>query len=116
PLDAYDNEGHAGLAAALDTPIATGEMLTSHSEHAQLILSGGCDFAQPDAARVGGITPFLKIMALADQKGLELAPHFLMEIHVHLTAAYPREPWVEHFEWLRPRFNARLESRAGRQR
>ena len=29
PLDAYDHEGHAALAAAFDTPIATGEMLTS---------------------------------------------------------------------------------------
>ena len=29
PLDAYDAEGHAALAALLDTPIATGEMLTS---------------------------------------------------------------------------------------
>ncbi len=28
PLDAYDVEGHAALATALDTPIATGEMLT----------------------------------------------------------------------------------------
>jgi L-talarate/galactarate dehydratase len=29
PLDAYDHEGHAALAAQFDTPIATGEMLTS---------------------------------------------------------------------------------------
>ena len=33
PLDAYDAEGHAALAAQLDTPIATGEMLTSVAEH-----------------------------------------------------------------------------------
>jgi len=29
PLDACDAEGHAALAATLDAPIATGEMLTS---------------------------------------------------------------------------------------
>lgn len=34
PLDAYDHEGHAALAAAFDTPIATGEMLTGAAEHA----------------------------------------------------------------------------------
>jgi L-talarate/galactarate dehydratase len=33
PLDAYDAEGHAALAAALDTPIATGELLASVAEH-----------------------------------------------------------------------------------
>ena len=34
PLDAYDAEGHAQLAAMFDTPIATGEMLTGAAEHA----------------------------------------------------------------------------------
>ena len=31
-----------------------------------------------------------------------------------LAAAYPHEPWVEHFDWLYPLFNERLETRAGR--
>ena len=114
PLDAWDNEGHAELAAMLDTPIATGEMLTSYYEHAHLIESGACDFVQPDCPRVGGVTPFMQILALADHKGLKLAPHFAMEIHVHLAAAYPREPWLEHFEWLEPLFNERLELHDGR--
>lgn len=114
PLDAYDAEGHAALAAALDTPIATGEMLTSAAEHWQLIRLGASDFVQPDAPRVGGITQFLRIMALADHSGLSLAPHFAMELHLHLAAAYPRTTWVEHFEWLEPLFNERLELRDGR--
>ena len=114
PLDAYDIEGHAALSASLDTPIATGEMLTSFGEHAQLIMAHASDFVQPDAPRVGGITPFLQIMSLADFKGLKLAPHFAMEIHLHLAAAFPQEPWLEHFEWLEPMFNERLELRNGR--
>ena len=114
PLDAYDFEGHAQLAERYDTAIATGEMLTSLGEHTQLIMSDGSDFVQPDAPRVGGITPFLQIMALADFKGRKLAPHFAMEIHLHLAAAYPQEPWLEHFEWLEPMFNERLELKEGR--
>ena len=114
PLDCYDNEGHAALAAQFDTPIATGEMLTSAAEHAELIRHRGADYVMPDAPRVGGITPFLKVARLADDAGLMLAPHFAMELHVHLAAAYPREPWVEHFEWLEPLFNERLETRDGR--
>jgi L-alanine-DL-glutamate epimerase-like enolase superfamily enzyme len=43
PLDAYDAEGHAA-GAALDTPIATGEMLTSAAEHAELIRHRSADF------------------------------------------------------------------------
>lgn len=114
PLDAYDAEGHAQLAAALDTPIATGEMLSSVAEHVRLIEARAADIIQPDAPRVGGITPFLRLATLADHAGLQLAPHFAMEIHLHLAACYPREPWVEHFEWLDPLFNERLETRDGR--
>lgn len=114
PLDAYDAEGHADLARALDTPIATGEMLASVAEHRQLIAARACDIIQPDAPRIGGITNFLRLMTLADEAGLDLAPHFAMEIHLHLAACYPREPWVEHFDWLDPLFEERLETRDGR--
>jgi L-alanine-DL-glutamate epimerase-like enolase superfamily enzyme len=114
PLDAYDAEGHAALARSLDTAIATGEMLTSVAEHAELIRHGAVDILQPDAPRIGGITQFLKLAALAEHRNLQLAPHFAMEIHVHLAAAYPIEPWVEHFDWLYPLFPERLEIREGR--
>ena len=114
PLDAYDHAGHAALAAQFDTPIATGEMLTSAAEHGDLIQHRAADYLMPDAPRVGGITPFLKIAAQAEQAGLMLAPHFAMELHVHLAAAYPSEAWVEHFDWLEPLFNERLEIQAGR--
>lgn len=114
PLDAYDAVGHADLARVLDTPIATGEMLSSVAEHCRLIEERSVDILQPDAPRIGGITPFLRLAALANHHGLDLAPHFAMEIHVHLAAAYPREPWVEHFEWLDPLFNERLETQNGR--
>lgn len=114
PLDAYDAEGHAALTRALDTPVATGEMLSSVAEHRTLIATRACDILQPDAPRVGGITPFLQLATLADVNGLDLAPHFAMEIHLHLAAAYRREPWVEHFEWLDPLFEERLQIEGGR--
>jgi L-alanine-DL-glutamate epimerase-like enolase superfamily enzyme len=114
PLDAYDHEGHAALAAQFDTPIATGEMLTSAGEHWDLIRHRAADYLMPDAPRVGGITPFLKVAALAEHAGVMLAPHFAMELHVHLAAAYKTEPWVEHFEWLEPLFNERIEIHNGR--
>ncbi|MCF3962343.1 L-talarate/galactarate dehydratase [Streptomyces fuscigenes] len=114
PLDAYDAAGHAELAAALDTPVATGEMLASVAEHRELMRLGAADVLQPDAPRIGGITPFLQLAALADLDHLQLAPHFAMEIHLHLAAAYPAEPWVEHFDWLEPLFEERLSIEDGR--
>lgn len=89
-------------------------MLASVGEHERLLAQQACDVLQPDCPRVGGIVQFQKLMTLADHYGVDLAPHFAMEIHVHLAAAYPREPWVEHFDWLDPLFNERLEIRDGR--
>jgi len=114
PLDAYDAEGHAQLAATLDTPIASGEMLSSAAEHIRLIDARAVDVLQPDVPRVGGITPYLRVVTLADHADLQVAPHFVMEIHVHLAAAYPRDSWVEHIEWLSPLFEERLEISGGR--
>lgn len=113
PLDAYDVAGHAALAATLDTPVASGEMLTSVSDHLAMIDGAAVDFVQPDAPRVGGITPFLQILGFAGRRHLRLAPHFAMELHVHLAAAYPNQAWVEHFDWLEPLFEERLEIRSG---
>jgi L-alanine-DL-glutamate epimerase-like enolase superfamily enzyme len=114
PLDAYDAEGHAQLARVLDTAVASGEMLTSVAEHYELITRGAVDVIQPDAPRIGGITQFLRLATLAEHSHVQLAPHFAMEVHLHLAAAYPHEPWVEHFDWLYPLFNERLETRDGR--
>jgi L-alanine-DL-glutamate epimerase-like enolase superfamily enzyme len=107
PLDAYDVEGHAALAAAIDTPIASGEMLVSAGEHFAMIRGKAVDFIQPDAARVGGITQFQRVTTMAEEANLAMAPHFAMELHVHLSAAYAHDAWVEHFDWLDPLFNER---------
>ncbi|MGB3439696.1 MAG: mandelate racemase/muconate lactonizing enzyme family protein [Actinophytocola sp.] len=114
PLDAYDAEGHAELARELTTAVASGEMLTSVAEHHELLRHRAVDILQPDAPRIGGITQFLRLATLADHANVGLAPHFAMEIHVHLAAAYPAQPWVEHFDWLYPLFNERLETSDGR--
>lgn len=109
PLEPHDTKGLAALATALDTPIATGETLTSADEHAQLIDLAASDIVQPDAPRIGGITPFLRVAALANHHRLAVAPPFAAELHVHLTAAYPGAAWMEHTTWLEPLFNEPLE-------
>ncbi|EBF9514958.1 mandelate racemase/muconate lactonizing enzyme family protein [Salmonella enterica subsp. enterica serovar Kingston] len=113
PLDAYDVDGHRMLSSNLVTPVGTGEMLTSAGEVAEYIRQGTVDLVMHDAPRIGGITPFLKVQQMAEDHGLMMAPHFVMEIHLHLAAAYAHETWVEHFEWLEPVFNERLEIRDG---
>lgn len=108
PLDEHDTRGHAALRSALSTPIAAGAPLTSVDEHWRLMTDEVAEVLQPDAATIGGITPFLRVAALADQHHLTLAPQFATELHVHLAAAYPGTAWVAHVDWLAPLFNEKL--------
>lgn len=114
PVDAHDVAGHAALRAALDTPIATGEMLSSATDLRRLLDADAVDILQPDAVRIGGITPYRRISQLADELNVTVAPHFATQLHVHLAACQPREGWVEWFDWLDPLFEERLDLRDGR--
>jgi L-alanine-DL-glutamate epimerase-like enolase superfamily enzyme len=55
---------------------------------------------QADVARIGGITPWLKVAHLAETFNAWICPHFLMEIHVALCAAVPNARWVEYIPQL----------------
>jgi L-alanine-DL-glutamate epimerase-like enolase superfamily enzyme len=107
PLPADDLDGHARLAAASAVPIAVGESLYSAGQFADYILRGACSIVQVDVARIGGITPWLKVAHLAECRNLAVAPHFLMELHASLTAAVPAARWVEYI----PQLDAVADSR-----
>ena len=46
--------------------------------------AGAIDFVQADVVFVGGITEWLKIAHLASAFGKQVAPHFMMELSLHL--------------------------------
>lgn len=108
PLPADDIVGHARLAAASAVPIAVGESLYSPAQFAAYVQQGACSIVQVDVARVGGITPWLKVAHLAETFNLAVCPHFLMELHVSLTAAAPSAAWVEYIAQLDAVASSRL--------
>ena len=98
PLRADDLAGHVALRERIDVPIALGENLYTRYRFAEFIDAGAVDLVQPNVVRVGGITPFLEIAALADDRGIELAPHLLLELSAQLALALPGEHLVESVE------------------
>jgi L-alanine-DL-glutamate epimerase-like enolase superfamily enzyme len=100
PLPADDITGHARLAAASEVPIAVGESLYSISQFAAYVQQGAASILQVDVARIGGITPWLKVAHMAEGFNLAVCPHFLMELHVSLCAAVPSAAWVEYIPQL----------------
>ncbi len=96
PLTADDISGHVRLSQSTTIPVAVGESLYSHLHFREYLERGACSIVQADVARVGGITPWLKIAHLAECFNVPVCPHFLMELHVSLSAAVPNARWVEY--------------------
>lgn len=98
PLRADDLTGYRRLAEQLTTPIACGENLHTVHRFREFLDAGAAQIVQPNVIRVGGITPFLEIAALADEHGVPVAPHLLPDLSAQL--AMTREPvtWVEDVE------------------
>lgn len=101
PLRADDLAGHTELACRIDVPIALGENLHTVHRFDDFLRAGAAQIVQPNIVRVGGITPFLRIVELAAAHGATLHPHLLPELSGQLALALPdigRELWVEDVE------------------
>jgi L-alanine-DL-glutamate epimerase-like enolase superfamily enzyme len=108
PLPAEDLGGHVELALHSSTPIAVGESLYSPAHFREYLERDACSIVQVDAARIGGITPWLKVAHLAESFNVAVCPHFLMELHVSLAAAVPNAQWVEYIPQLDALTTSRL--------
>ena len=64
-------------------------------------------------ARIGGITPWLKVAHLAEAFNMPVCPHFLMELHVGLCCAVPNGRWVEYIPQLEALTTQPLRIEAG---
>jgi L-alanine-DL-glutamate epimerase-like enolase superfamily enzyme len=100
PLPAEDLAGHVELARHAPMPIAVGESLYSTSHFREYLERDACSIVQADVARIGGVTPWLKVAHVAEAFNAPICPHFLMELHVALCAAVPNATWVEYIPQL----------------
>lgn len=100
PMPADDVQEHARLAAGTCVPIAVGESLYSISQFKEYLVAGAASILQVDVARVGGITPWIKVAHMAEAHNVPVCPHFLMELHVSLACAVPNARWIEHIPQL----------------
>lgn len=100
PMPADDVMEHSLLAASTSVPIAVGESMYSLSQFKDYLCTGGASIVQVDVARIGGITPWMKVAHLAEAHNVPVCPHFLMELHVSLVCAIPNAPWLEYIPQL----------------
>jgi L-alanine-DL-glutamate epimerase-like enolase superfamily enzyme len=108
PLPADDVDGHVRLSRSTSTPIAIGESLYSIRHFREYMAKGACNIVQVDVARIGGVTPWLKVAHAAEAFDMPVCPHFLMELHVSLACAVPNGKYVEYIPQLDDLTTSRL--------
>jgi L-rhamnonate dehydratase len=94
-------EAYAELADAVDIRVAAGEQDTTVWGFRELIDRGHVDLVQPDVTRCGGITEFLRIAALARDRGVETVPHawksgIIKAASLHVNAVLPDALYQEY--------------------
>ena len=113
PIRADDFAGCARLARELATPIQLGENFMGPEQMAQALAAGACDYAMPDAQRIGGVTGWLRAAALAQGAGIEMSSHLFPEVSCHLLAATPTCHWLEYVDWADPILEQPVELKDG---
>ena len=113
PIDHQDYAGMARIAAALDTPLTTGEYLYGVTPFRHLFEHRSVDIAMVDLLRAGGLTPWMKIAHLSEVYNLPVVSHLAPEILAHAVAAVPNGLTVEHMPWSLPLFEQELVVKNG---
>jgi len=92
------------VGEACGLPIAAGENLCFATQFDAMLSAGAVQIAQPSVTKVGGVTEFLKVLALAEARNVRIAPHSPYFgpgalATLHLIAAHLPDAWFEYF-WL----------------
>jgi len=96
PVHHQDVAGLAELRCQLEVPLAAGEHLYHLDAVRRLLEARAVDVLILDLARVGGITPWRTIAALARAYHVPVCGHVVPEVHVHLLSAIPNGHLVEY--------------------
>jgi L-alanine-DL-glutamate epimerase-like enolase superfamily enzyme len=89
PIDPDDLPGLVRVIREGGLPVSAGENYHTVHEFERVLAIGGLSVAAVDVCNVGGVTPFLKVAALAAAHHVPVTVHGIEEPHLHLLAAIP---------------------------
>jgi L-alanine-DL-glutamate epimerase-like enolase superfamily enzyme len=104
PIPASDEIGYAKLAGQMETPLVVGSHFATREAFFRVIRAGLVRTIRPDVFRLGGITPLLKVAAVAEAFQVAVAPVRLPEVGVHLACGLGAVPNVDSVSWLKDVF------------
>jgi L-alanine-DL-glutamate epimerase-like enolase superfamily enzyme len=98
PIRADDLWAYRRLRKHSPVPIALGENLHTIYRFRDFIEAEAVDIIQPNIIRVGGITPFRRIVELARTNSIRVMPHLLPELSGQLALTLAEPTLVEDVE------------------
>lgn len=97
PVEPDDYDGMRELTLKSAIPIACGENEYTRYGFHDLIHRSGVRILNADVYIAGGITEFMKIAALAQTSGCQIAPHGDHTVHSHMICAIPNGLILEYY-------------------
>ena len=108
PVRFDDYAGCAQVRRSSPTPIQLGENCWGVHDMQKALDAGAADVFMPDAAKIGGVTGWLRAAGLADGCSLPLSSHLYPEVSAHLLAVTPTRQWLEFVDWGQPVLSRKL--------
>jgi L-alanine-DL-glutamate epimerase-like enolase superfamily enzyme len=117
PMHPDDIKAHRVLKQCTRLPVALGEHVYTTHAFRDYIENNAVDVVQVDVCRIGGITPWLEVAALANTANLRVCPHAgdLMQVHQHLVKAIPNHWLLEVIPiWEQGPFRHQIQLKDGK--
>ncbi len=99
PTLAHDYAGHALIAREAATPIQAGENWWGPLDMQHALDANASDYVMPDVMKIGGVTGWLRAVALAHAVNKRASSHLWPEISAQLLAVTPTAHWLEYADW-----------------
>jgi len=100
PLPAWDLDGLARVAAALDTPIASGETEYTRYGFRRMLELRSADILMPDLQRVGGVSEFVRVGHMAESFDVPVSSHLFPETSIQVLCGLANASFLEYMPWF----------------
>jgi L-alanine-DL-glutamate epimerase-like enolase superfamily enzyme len=113
PLPAWDLDGLARVAAALDTPIASGETEYTRYGFRRMLELRSADILMPDLQRVGGVSEFIRVGHMAESYDIPVSSHLFPETSLQVLGALANTMYLEYMPWFSKLYNETIKFAEG---
>lgn len=114
PVPAWDLQGHAAVAAALDTPVASGETEYTRYGMRDMLTARAADILMPDLQRIGGLSEMRRVAHLASSFDVPISTHIFTEQSLCIAGSAENCIYLEHMPWFESLYRERMRLVDGR--